>query len=83
MEIAFNGEAYETFQNVLARLSGLVVEVTPEDGEQYDLPFDAQLIGPDLDAEWGDTVRVRSWNEDTADAEGDPFSIRAKRILVF
>jgi hypothetical protein len=52
MQISFAGEAYEAFQNLLRQCRGYGVTITTQDGEV----FDAVLVGPDLQNEWGDTV---------------------------
>lgn len=57
--IAFAGEAYETFQNLIRELEGYGVTVTTESGEI----IEAVLIGPDVDAEDGGTIIVQPVSE--------------------
>ena len=52
MTITFDGEAYESFQAVVANMEGYGVDITLN-GEM----FDAVLVGPDYAAEDGATVR--------------------------
>jgi hypothetical protein len=88
MQIEFAGEAYETFQRVVASMSGLVVKITTRtvrEGALEDIKesFDAVLIGPDHHSEWGDAVRYRDFDEEASTAIGPEKSVRAERISVY
>lgn len=52
--IAFHGEAFETFQNIVDKMDGYGVTVTTQAGET----IEAVLIGADRTSEWGDTVVI-------------------------
>ncbi len=78
MILEFAGEAYETFQDALHKMEGYGVTITPLEGDA----FDAELIGPVPDAEWGDTVKVRRADADW-EQMGPVEEVRAKRIYVY
>jgi hypothetical protein len=73
---------------LLQELHGYTVRVYVNiEDESYpgDSPaiFDAQFVRPDINADMGDTIRVRYFDEATSTAVGEPFSVRAERIVVY
>jgi hypothetical protein len=84
MQIEFTPEASDSYNAAVRAIAGFTVEITPEDDvESFSEPFDAVIIGPDVDAGWAGTVRVRRFNEETSEAEGEAFSVVARSILVY
>jgi hypothetical protein len=88
MQIGFSGEAGETQERLINELQGLTVEVhinTDDENIPDDHPaiFDAQLLGTDPDSEWYDAIRVRHFDEESGTGTGDPFTVRAERIVVY
>lgn len=75
----FSGEAYEWFRGLADRGEGLCVCVTPQEGD----PFDAELVGGDWESEWGDSIRVRRWNDHHSHGEGPIFSVRVRNIHIY
>lgn len=90
MEIAWAGEAYESFQAAVELIcqsferSGVyyMTQITPEDKEP---PFDAWLVGgASGESEWGDEVRViRCQEEDEIEPNGPIESVRVDRIYIY
>lgn len=92
MQIQFSPEAGDAYNSAVAGMAGWCVEITLDvDDEPWerqklkgDEPamFTATLIGPDYDADWYGTVKVRRWLDDSGDVLADEESVIAKRIYV-
>ena len=78
MKIKFAGEAYEAFQDCVRRMADYTAEMTPLTGEKRDV----QVVGPDIQAEWGDAVLYREVNE-VSEPYGPVKSERVKKLYVY
>lgn len=85
MKISFHDEAYETFQRHINILEGYCVNITLQSDldPTWETNFDAKLVGPDHDSEWGNAILVQRWDEDASGGKGDTFSVRAAEIEVY
>lgn len=87
MNIEFQGEAGETFANVVRDMIGYCVQVTPEGSSE---PFDAEIVGTYShslldhmdDAQYDDIV-VKTWDDEASEGIGNPYVVRVDTILVY
>lgn len=75
----YSGEAYEWFLAHCDKLEGLCCEISTVDGKTLDV----EMVGGDYNAEWGDAILVKLWDDHLAQGTGDPFSVRVRNIHVY
>jgi hypothetical protein len=83
MVIEFSGEAGDAYNTTLAGMAGWTVEVEVEhnDGEAV-LVETFELVGPDYDAQWYGSIKVRKWSDAAGEGVGDPFTVVAAKVTV-
>lgn len=79
--ISYPEEAAGSFQNAVIHLRGYTVAITLDEKDNPD-PFDAEIIGPDFDADNYYAVRFRLLDEESGEAVGDTLSGVVKNISI-
>ena len=80
MQIQFDTDAYETFQNVVDALAGYTVDIyVAEEDRALD---GVMLLGADREAQDGDTVKYRFVHKHFGSAIGPIQSVRAESVRV-
>jgi hypothetical protein len=82
MLIEFSAEAGDSYNTAVLHLAGYTADVTHVEDLDGVTERCVTIIGPDYDAGWYGTIRVREFNEATGEAEGGVFSIVAEKIVV-
>lgn len=80
LAIEFGEGAEESFSVMVNKLTGWLVEVTPEDGSES---FDAIMVGNDLGSGWYDAVRVKRSPGPDHDTVGPEEGLRVNRLKVY
>ena len=79
--IEFSPEASESCDNALHLIQGFTVEVHPD--TKGAKPFDAVMVGTDHTAGWFGSILVRRFDKETGGAVGPPFSVQARKVVVY